>query len=360
MRLSRRRAVLGWLLLAAVPLGCDGVSPSRTNRPRAVPVTTTPTIAIILPARGAAELSVWEATARREMARTRTLADVRRLEPGDPPEKQAELIRNAVGEAPSALIVMADEPAAVAQALQEARDEGIPVVLLDRDVPLEGSPATLVTYTNERDIAKTIIDAAVQSARKVGFPEAAPAMILVGENYDDHTEERIKAAREELEARGYRVLPEVRYQGLLEDAKQALAVAFATAPHVAIVVAEDDLALKAAATFRHQLDRTQRRFVMVGYTHEKVTKDLAKYNLAAAVVDLNMTEIVRTAFDTALALTRGETVPRVVESPTPVLRSLGEEKEGQVPPFISMPELMKNHQLEDRDSRTIRDETPHG
>ncbi len=358
MRFWTRRGRFGWsLMLAAAALGCDGVGSTPPGPPRGVPVTVTPKVALILPAGGLDELDVWEATARREQVRTKTLIDIRRLSPGDPPEKQAEFLRSAVDEGASAVIVMAAEPKAVVKVLEEIRAEGIPVLLLDRDVPLSGTPPPRVTYASDRETARTLVDLSLARALSDGFTTKGPAIIFSHAQSDDSTRIRMKALREELESRGARVLPDVLYTGLMLEAQKTLQDVLVSAPHAAMVFAMDDMAVKATAVLRHGLDRTQRRFVMAGYTHEKRTMELVNYNLAAGLVDRKPSDIIHVAFDTALAMSRGETVPLLVESPTPINPSLTPEKEGVVPPFLSMPEMLKSAQPGRDSSMPVPDES---
>lgn len=341
MRFWTTRSRYGSALLLAAVLGCDGFGSAPPGPPPAAPVTETPKVALILPADGVSELEIWEATARREQVRTVTLTDIRKLSPGDPPEKQVELIRAAVADGCSALIVLAADPKVVAPVLEELRAEGLPIVLLDREVPLSGDPLTRVTYASPRETARQLVDISVLRAREAGFPDEGPAMILTDAGGDSHTQARVKALREELQSRGIRVLPDATYFGIGAEATKALEMALPAAPHVAMVFAENDFALRAASTFRHRLDRTQRRFVLAGYSHARQTMDLVNYNVVAGIVDRNLNEIIHQAFDTALALARGETVPLLVESPTPLNRSTGKEKEGVYPPFLSVPEMME-------------------
>ncbi|MDB5353028.1 MAG: hypothetical protein JWN86_4275 [Planctomycetota bacterium] len=322
------------LTTAACAIGCD--SDGRSSRPPrvAAPVETT-TVVVILPEGGLAELDVWEREARRQEVRTKALAEIHRLAPGDPPSKQADAIKQAVASGASALIVMPEDPRAVSAAIDEARKGGIPVVLLDRAVPTtEAPPPPLVRYQDERETAKMLVAAAQEEAKKINFPPEGPAMIVVNGPSDEHSKARVKALRDELQAAGVRVLPDVVFSGDSIYTKPALEAGFRASPHVAMVFAEDDQGVKAVASFRHLLDRKKRRFVMAGYTTDHFTLDYVKYNTCAALIDRNITVPMSKAFDAVLALVRGETVAGEIVVTTPFLRAQGTEKEGYYPPDL--------------------------
>jgi ABC-type sugar transport system substrate-binding protein len=289
--------------------GCDGPTVT-TGLSRTTSPTETTTVAILLPATGIAELDVWEATARRQEALTKAIAEVHRMTPGDPPSRQADMIKEVVASGVSALVVMADDPNAIATAIDDARKEGVPVVLLDRAVPSTATPPPpLVRYESESESAKALVAAACEDAKKAGFPPEGPAMILANGPGDEHAQARVKAIRSELKARGVRVLPDLVFTGLNAEVKAALTDACRATPHVAMIFAEENVGLGGSALFRHALDHKSRRFVLAGYTADLNTLELVKYNTCAGEVDRNINEPMRKAFETALALVRGETVP---------------------------------------------------
>ena len=337
MNLRGRAVSTWWAVGIAIVAGCDGLQ-SPQGPPPTVPVEEATRIAVFLPAAGLAELDVWEAAARREEQQFRVLAEIHRMAPGDSPESQAEAIRKAIEEGATGLLVMADNPKVVAPALESAREAGVPVVLLDRDVPVSGEPMPRVIYTPPAESAKALVDAAYADAKEAGFPPEGPAIILVHAHADRQGVERARALRSDLESRGVRVLPSVTYEGREDDASKALNQVFPTVPHLAMVLAEDDLGLKGASTFRHSLNRSERRFVFAGYTHERPTMELVNFNVAAAIVDRNLNEPIRRSYETILTMLKGETVPDLVVAKTPLNRANGKEKEGNLPGFLTMPQ----------------------
>lgn len=333
-------ALLGVLATAAMLAainGCDDASSHGPPRAEVEPDEAT-TIGVVLPAGGFAEIEVWDAVARRQEGRTRAVASIYRLEKDDPPAKQADLIRKAREDGCSALVLLALDGDSVAPAVAEVRKAGTPVVLLETPVPPLGQPPIpLVTYEDEAAPAKQLVKAAIEDAREAKFPDDGPALILAEKRTEPHTRARIRLLRETLKAAGVRLLPDVEFDGLISEAKTSLKAAHDITPHVAMVFAMDDLALRGAAEYRNGLDHKERRFVLAGYGVETPLSDLVKHNILAAMVERNITQPMRTAFDTALALARGETVPTDIRTPTPFLRRNGPEIEGFFSPIINNP-----------------------
>ena len=115
-----------------------------------------------------------------------------------------------------------------------------------------------------------------------------------------------------------------------------------TYPNIAMVFADDDIALKGSSEYRHLLNRKKRRFVLSGYAVEAVLLGLGRSNVTAAMIDRKVTEPMRVAFDTALALSRGETVAADIRVPTPIMIRSGPEVDGAFPGFLDHPEGMPN------------------
>lgn len=341
---SGRRA-WAWACLAAAAVlgGCDGPGARPAGGPTRAPEPEgATTVAVVLPAVGLAETNVWEAEARREAVEAHALTEVYRAEVGDPPGAQAELIRRAASEGASALIVMADEPSAVADAIAEVRKAGTPVVLLDRkvDVPGDGPPPPLVLYEEESESAAKLVDAAIAAASAAGFLPDGPAVIVRRQPTERRSRARAEALRAALEARGVRVLPDVTFSGYRGDAKAPLIAASWLADDLAMVFTDEEEGLRGASEVRHDLSHASRRFVLSGYSSDRELLDLARYNACAAVVERPVREPMHRAFAAALALARGETVASEIRVPTPITVATGAEIEGRSAPALEAKTIM--------------------
>jgi ABC-type sugar transport system substrate-binding protein len=338
-------AAIGLVVAALGLAGCSG--PSATSGP---PVIADPVeaavIGVVLPAGGFAEVEYWQQVALAQEARTRAVARLYRLEPDDPPAREADLIRKAAADGCSALVVLAQDAEAVAPAVAEVRKAGMPVVILDNPVPSDGMPpAPTVSYEDDAAVAKKLVEAAMADATEEGFPADGPALIVSNTSTDPHSLARIKALHGALDAAGVRVLTDAKFAGYKEAATTAMAVAHDITPHVAMVFLNDDDAVRGVNEFRHLMERKGRRFVIAGYA---VTPDLMKLaggleggNVAAAMVDRRVGELMRVAFDTALALARGETVPSDIRVATPMIRRTGKEFKNFFPPYMGKPEMLR-------------------
>ena len=341
-------AVLAWFVF----LDREDAGRPRSVRASGPEPTAATTIGLVLPAESVAEQLVWEEVARQQEGSSRVVLSIYRVNPDEPPSRQADLIRQAAAEGCEALIVLPREAADVADAVAEVRREGTPVVLLDVPVPSEGlPPIPTVRFEDERVSAKKLVDAAVAAAREAGtdpsqvgklldqpgFPADGPALILRQDRPDHHSVARVAALREALAAAGVRVLPDATFTGFVDAAKLALRASHELYPDVAMVFADDDMSIKGASEYRHLLNHEKRRYVLAGYAVDPMIKDLATYNVTAGMVDRNIKEPMRAAFRAALALARGESVSVDIRTPTPFHGSTGREVEGAFPSILLQP-----------------------
>lgn len=336
------------MLLMFGPIGCDGTG----SKPRPVtldePVEAT-VIGVIFPSGGVTDIEIYEEVARQQEERTRAVVRIYRPDRSESKAPQSDLIRRAVEDGCTALIVLAIDPQEVAPAIASARKQGRPVVLLDRPVTtnIEGLPAApYVASEDEVPTARKLVEATIADAKAAGFPPDGPAVLMSHEYNDARSRARLKAVREALNASGVRILPEVKYEGFKEQAHAALKIAHEIAPHMAMVFGDDDNAVRGAAEFRNLIDKKPRRFILAGYAVDPQLMDLAKSNITAAMIDRRVAEPMRVAFDTALALTRGETVPGEIRTSMPMIVRSGPEAEDFFPPYAGKPEMLREHVLD--------------
>lgn len=341
----RRILCAAGLAVMAIGGGCSDSSATSGPPLAADPVEAT-VVAVVLPAGGFAEVDIWQDIARQQEARTRAVARIYRLEPSDPAAKQADLIRAAAAEGSSAIIVLTLDPQEVAPAIAEVRKAGTPVVILDNPVPSEGMPpAPLVSYEDENSVAKKLVAAALADAKAAGFPPDGPALIVSRDSPDVHTLSRIKAIRAALSDAGVRVLTDVKYTGYKDASLAEVTVSLEITPHVAMAFGIDDDGIRGISEFRQLLDHKKRRLILAGYA---ISPDLIKLatqgNVAAAIIDRRIGDPMKVAFETALALSRGETVANDIRTPTPVVLRTGPEFDNFFPPYLGHPEMLRGEE----------------
>jgi D-xylose transport system substrate-binding protein len=331
-RFPRCTASLLLGLIASV-VGCapatSGPAASASfDQPIAAPgAAKTTRIVLILPAESTEEHRVWEQVARTEAGLATAIFELRRPESGEPATRQGELVREAAGRGASALIVVAENAQAIAPALAEARDRGVPIVLLDRPVDVPGRPLPLVTCPPFDASARALVKAAMEEAKAWQLSPQGPALILVNSRGDAHTEARVAALKAALEDAGVTQLDAVHFgfgvpRPLVSQVEKTVVDACEAHPELAMVLADDDLGITGAEIARESLG-SKGRFALVGFTANPKNRDLVRVRACAALVDVNVVGIARQAVRTALQLIRGETVGDRIEVPFQTHRAAG-------------------------------------
>lgn len=330
---SRKWWVALTLAVAWLPLvlGCEpGVSvpdeplgPSIATK-ASEPVEAVPTVGAILPESGDSAIATYERVIRREAARQDAIAVLE----SSPIGQQAEMVRDLAGRGLSSLIVLPAPEAAIGSALKEVQAAGLPVLILGRPAPSGAEDLPRVIYTPFDQSARELVKAAVEQAREAGFPEDAPALILVNGPYNEEGRALLGALRLAIEEAGVPMLPELAFQGTQQEAEEAFQPFLDQHPDVGMVFTIEDHALKALATVRNRLDHDSRRFVIAGFVFDPETVRFGEYNLTAAIAQLRPQALAQQAFQSALELATGQTIKGPVEVETRLILSDGPEREG--------------------------------
>ena len=194
----------------------------------------------------------WVLTAQREANQSR--APFRSLGPvsGQGPEVEADLVRRAVADGASALIVVASEAPGLARALDEAESKKVPVVVVGRPVAGGGDPSrfTLVAPGSSQDYADRLVKVTLDDAKGAGFPGDGPALVLLFPDHDAFAIDRAEALMGAASRAGLKPRT-VRFDGEGESksTREALrAMAQLTDPSV--VLAADDASVRLVAFAR--------------------------------------------------------------------------------------------------------------
>jgi ABC-type sugar transport system substrate-binding protein len=271
---------------------------------------------------------VYEQVVRNEAAKAEVLCEVIRTEPG----KQPEAIRQLADLGVSALIVVPDPGPEVASALAQARDQGVPVVLLDRPAQVEGTPLPYIRFSPPLEAARAMIQTVLEAAKAAGFPADAPAMVVVNGPYDANGRELLEVFHQALDEAKVPTLPDVLFKGFQSDAKDAFLAAYEKHPEVAIVLCVEDQAARTIAQIRTEADHDKRRFVLAAFANSRDSAKLADFNLMAALCDQNFEALARRAVLAALALSQGrEPDPAKAVLKMPIHTATGPDKPGLFP-----------------------------
>ncbi len=338
MRRERARRLAGGVgvVLGMLVLGCDSSPPGPpvvSERDEASP-SGPRVIALIEPARRSAQVGLWEQMAMMVAGDEKALMQVHRPESYAPLGRQAELVREAVDNGADALIVIpGEESQNLAEALENVRDQGVSIVLLNREVEVRGEPLPLVTFTASSEAARNLVEVMLQAARKADFPAEGPALILRRTNPDADRSERNEALRAALTEAGVTVLPDRTYSGDWESAIEALKAAYRDEPKPVMVFTEEDDGLLAASSLREDLTSEGNvPFILGGFAAQRRSFDQVDYGEAAGLVDLNLGEAARRAVTSVLALAQGKEIPARVEIPRTVRVLTGTRARSRHPP----------------------------
>ncbi len=314
---SVRFALLGWASLLSVGCGSSFVPPPPPELVAQSEKTLPPPakrIELILLADENPERSLWLHLAPSEAGRAKVLLQVSRPKPGEPPARQASLIREAIARGVAALIVEPAEAPEIADALAEAQAKGVVVVLIDRTVPSRGKPFTVVTHEPFSKSARSLVDAVLKDVKIEELSPRGPAILLVNDLADSHTAGRAAALKDALRDAGVTMLDPLTFDGGPANAWLKLIGALAVHPEVDIVLADEHQGLSAAGNV--QADKSKIKPIFAGYTMYG-GEDLRLGSLpgCAAVADRNIQMLVRKFLKAAVDLAEGKTIPERIEVP---------------------------------------------
>ncbi len=228
---------------------------------------------------------------------------------GMPPAQQAEVIEESLKKGASALLVVAADPKAVAPALEEARDRKIPVVVIGREIPVEGKPLPLVTFAPAEEPASRIL---AQLGSRDGEPSGsdAPAVVLTDSAGGWRMQDLVGALKRAAEAASRPAPRVVRFEKRVAVASDALATTLEADPAIHLVLFEDRLGAEAAAQVADLpaigRGRDLRLGGFVADRDPRIHDALAK---GAVVMNRKVDEAARQAARMALKMLKEEPVP---------------------------------------------------
>ena len=333
------------LLILAGIVGCDtGTStPVRLPAPPAATdatsdsETSVPTIALILPSEGLADRTVWEQSARVLLPRANALAEVITANPGE----QAKAVRDVVHRGASAIILVApdesesDLPAAlkeVRESTRESRGRPVPILLAVNGIDIPGEKFPVLRFSSIDVSSQQLVNATIEDARKAGFSENQKAAILYNGPFGVEGRVRVDAVRKALVDAKVEIVPEGKFVGYQAEATELINSVLESHPDLAMMIATEDQAAKAAATVRDHMDKTGKRFVLGVIGPQRELEMIESFNVSSGLVIRDGELLARRALKEALGWSRGNAVSGedlIVEAP--FKRTTGKEREGFAP-----------------------------
>jgi ABC-type sugar transport system substrate-binding protein len=318
--MRRGRGFFGWgtvlMALLVAPSGCgsDAFAPPAPPELSVVTsmssTTRAPAVTLILRSEASEDRDIWTVAAQTEAGETKTVLLVERPRPTDPPEKQAELIRSAAKNKVSAIVIEPDDAPQTAEALHSAAAQGIPVVLLMKELASGDSakPFHVVAFAPYDDSVKQLIRGVVNEARSSGLPADGHAIVLHNTTVGPVCDKTVELLRKGLGEAAIPVGETIHINEVHAEGGKVLLRVLDADPKISMIFAADAVGLSVANAAAVKVK--DKRGLSIGGC-QTVDRLYAGYNMpsCAGVIDRNISALTRSALRTALRLSRGESVP---------------------------------------------------
>ena len=301
-------------------------------------------VELILDRRDADEADIVISQARIQAGIDKVKLKINMLEVQDLPARQSELVQEALVRNPLALVVEPADPAdrRLAEALEEARGKGVPVVMLGR--PLESAPpdrAGSAAGKATTAVAPVPFGSSesntAPSARHEGpltlvtAPSFAPFCHAARRLVDAQRQERQarphgrrdhrrqyqqrlvrqrsdRGLAQALEAAGAKTIEQVAFAKEVSLGKTLLIERLKAQPKVTLVFAIDTQATTVCREAVTELLEA-RPFVMAAFASESSVSDMTRSGDYAGVAEFAPLKVVRKAISTAVAMSQGREFP---------------------------------------------------
>ncbi len=237
------------------------------------------------------------------------------------PEDLAGAIRTAVGRGIAGLVVEPRDEAVVIDAVYDAVDRGVPVLMLDRSVPARGGKTIpRVEYTEFADVGRQIVAAVLEADRN--FKPAKPGRIvfLHHRSDDPYLERAYKSLLGPCQAAG-KPMEILEFDG---DAEQGIAVlkkSLEADPDLGILVADDAVGMYVGFRVQVELTESDRRgFLLAGYTSNDY-RIVTFLDFMFAIGDRSVGSYAAKASRAIRSLMEAKPVEDVVEVPVTFIQS---------------------------------------
>ena len=332
MCLSDKRQGFVLLLLTATAAlsGCGNDTfapppPSGTKAARPVgPIAPIQAkeIVFILPAGDNEDLRTIESVARLQTGQARAAFRSLKVSEEEPPAKQAEMIKQAVADGASAIVIVPNAAKETAEALAAVDQKKTPIIVLGQlPAGVKGGPYTLITWPAFGPSAKLIVDAIVEDVKKASLPEDAPVLFLKADPPDMTSAARDAALLDALKTTKHPVAATVPMSSDA-TAKAVLNAALKAHPKICAIIGDDVLGVSTATSVRVDM-KDAGAYLIGGYCATNITIKLVDLNQNSILVDRNVEGLIRKAIASALQRTEGKSVPDRIEVEMTVRRAVG-------------------------------------
>ena len=237
------------------------------------------------------------------------------------PAALANEIRAAVGRGASGLMVEPMDDPAVVDALYEAVDQGMAVLLLDRQVATRGGKSIpFIRYGAIPESGRRIVNGTLEAAKLFHGTESGRIVVLHHISIDPYADERLKSLTDPLEAAG-KSFSMVEFAGDANQGVDLLKKSLAAGPKVDMVFADDDAGIKAAQhVLAERVQSNQPTFLFSGFLGYDIRIATDVVRQATVYGDKSVETFGIKAFQTAQNLMDGKPVGEIIDVPIPVYK----------------------------------------
>jgi ABC-type sugar transport system substrate-binding protein len=325
-------------------------------------------VEVIFDRRDPVEIELINVTTRMQAGIEKVKLRTSFLGANDRPSKQADLVRDAVARNALALVIEPADPTdrQLAEAVQSARENGIPVVLLGRPLHATGSEGVAVkssdksakdsaasttsakpganptlAFTGAKPLvvvappafiasARQLVASAIRNAKNARLDPKGGAVIVSNPVADSFVNERIEAIRSALKENGITAIDEIKSSQPAEAGGKLLIEKLKSNPKIVLVFASDGLSTSVA---RHAMSELipDRLSVIAAYPAEGTYGDMIRVGDFAAVAGFVPSRLIRKAITTAVSLAQGHEMPGRVEFAVEVVDSAPDSTTPQSP-----------------------------
>jgi ABC-type sugar transport system substrate-binding protein len=268
-------------------------------------------------------------TLRREMGKAAIVFRTSEAKPAGPgsdeaqssaPLQLAKLISAALVRGVLGLIVEPIDHPAVSEALAEAQNRGVKILVLDRAVAGRGGkPIPCVTYVSFSEPGRQIVSAALESARLLYPRGTGRILILHSRSPDPYAVPRLASLSDALKASG-RSFETIEFEGDSSQAGAALRQSLAAGPSVEIVLADEEQGMGAAYQVRREWAESHPEFLFGGYLAYDFRSAGDMLTQATVFADRSIESFAVKASQAMRSLLDGKPVSERIEIPIPIHR----------------------------------------
>ncbi len=255
------RIVAGLVIVAVGIAGCgkDPFGPPVRSRPTVADSSQEKAKAIYFIAPGVPtdEILEWGREAQTEANQNHVIFRLLGPKPDEASIDQSELIRRALVDEPSGLMVVPGDSPELGQTLAEAQSKGVAIALIGRSIPAPAGskPFTVIDFAPFGPSADKIVGTVVEELKTAGFPVQGTVLVLADQATDRTSSTRVSALKVAASAAGFPKILELSINPSdVVGAKKAVLDATKANPDLILILADDADTMRIASQARQVME----------------------------------------------------------------------------------------------------------